>query len=162
MVPNSGYDPLTYRLSSDCSTTELIGYKTFGADGKSWTCDTRIFNPLLYHLSYIGITIPMGCHMRIELILLRSQHSVQTTTLMTPQRNGASSWTRTNNFLVKSQILYHWVMNAYLAPPDGLEPPHVGIKIRCLTSLAKRVQWVTSISEPTLMTLKQSPEFLKN
>ena len=26
-----------------------------------------------------------------------------------------------------------------LAPPDGLEPPNVGIKIRCLTSLAKRV-----------------------
>lgn len=26
MVPDSGNDPLTYRLSSDCSTTELIGY----------------------------------------------------------------------------------------------------------------------------------------
>ena len=26
LVANSGYDPLTYRLSSDCSTTELIGY----------------------------------------------------------------------------------------------------------------------------------------
>ena len=26
MVPDSGNDPLTYRLSSDCSTSELIGY----------------------------------------------------------------------------------------------------------------------------------------
>ena len=27
-----------------------------------------------------------------------------------------------------------------LAPPDGLEPPNVGIKIRCLTNLAKGVK----------------------
>ena len=26
-----------------------------------------------------------------------------------------------------------------MAPPDGLEPPNGGIKIRCLTNLAKRV-----------------------
>ena len=26
LVPDSGNDPLTYRLSSDCSTSELIGY----------------------------------------------------------------------------------------------------------------------------------------
>ena len=32
------------------------------------------------------------------------------------------------------------LMYFYMAPPDGLEPPHVGIKIRCLTNLAKRVQ----------------------
>ena len=29
-----------------------------------------------------------------------------------------------------------------MAPPDGLEPPNVGIKIRCLTNLAKREQSV--------------------
>ena len=28
------------------------------------------------------------------------------------------------------------LMYFYMAPPDGLEPPHDGIKIRCLTSLA--------------------------
>ena len=30
LVANSGNDPLTYRLSSDCSTSELIG-NIFGA-----------------------------------------------------------------------------------------------------------------------------------
>ena len=34
------------------------------------------------------------------------------------------------------------LMYFYMAPPDGLEPPHDGIKIRCLTNLAKRVDTI--------------------
>ena len=33
LVPNSGNDPLTYRLSSDCSTSELIGNNLVPRDG---------------------------------------------------------------------------------------------------------------------------------
>ena len=36
---------------------EFIETDLFGTDDKSWTCDTWIFNPLLYQLSYIGINI---------------------------------------------------------------------------------------------------------
>ena len=66
-----------------CTTAVLYFH---GAEERIWTIDTRIFNPLLYQLSYIGIQFSLGCLMRIELILSRSQQDVQTTTLRTPQR----------------------------------------------------------------------------
>ena len=35
----------------------LILNEKNGAQGRIWTTDTRIFSPLLYHLSYLGIFI---------------------------------------------------------------------------------------------------------
>jgi hypothetical protein len=32
------------------------GFLTDGAQGRNRTTDTRIFNPLLYQLSYLGVT----------------------------------------------------------------------------------------------------------
>ena len=34
---------------------------------------------------------------------------------------------------------YNVFLYGYMAAADGLEPPNVGIKIRCLTNLAKRL-----------------------
>ena len=37
-------------------TSIIRGFITDGAQGRNRTTDTRIFNPLLYQLSYLGIT----------------------------------------------------------------------------------------------------------
>jgi hypothetical protein len=54
LVATDNSEMSTYRLSSECSASELRGYK-FGADGRTRTSHTRIFNPLLYLMSYIGV-----------------------------------------------------------------------------------------------------------
>ena len=49
LVPNSGNDPLAYRLSSDCSTSELIGYylklmvDRGGVEPPTPTCKAGVF-----------------------------------------------------------------------------------------------------------------------
>ena len=47
-----GFEPTTPGISDQCSTTELIQQS-----GPDWnrTSDTRIFSPLLYQLSYLGV-----------------------------------------------------------------------------------------------------------
>jgi hypothetical protein len=54
LVPDSGNDPLAYRLSSDCSTSELIG-NIFGTKRRDRTAHAQIFSLSLYQLSYLGI-----------------------------------------------------------------------------------------------------------
>jgi hypothetical protein len=50
LVPNSGNDPLAYRLSSDCSTSELIG-NIFGAACRNRTYFNGSSNHRYDHIS---------------------------------------------------------------------------------------------------------------
>jgi hypothetical protein len=50
LVPDSGNDPLTYRLSSDCSTSELIG-NIFGAACRNRTYFNGSSNHRYDHIS---------------------------------------------------------------------------------------------------------------
>ncbi len=52
LVPSRGNDPLSIGYQPIALPLSYEGI--FGAEDKIWTCDTRIFNPLLYQLSYIG------------------------------------------------------------------------------------------------------------
>ena len=60
-----GFEPTTPGISDQCSTTELIQQS-----GPDWnrTSDTRIFSPLLYQLSYLGINERAGIRTRDNLI----------------------------------------------------------------------------------------------
>ena len=57
---------------------------------------------------------------------------------------GTSSEIRTHDQRIKSPLRYRCAMLAFLAEDDGFEPPHVGIKIRCLTNLANPQQFTES------------------
>ena len=44
-----------------CATSSIVSCRLIaGAEERSRTADTRIFSPLLYHLSYLGITGIVG------------------------------------------------------------------------------------------------------
>jgi hypothetical protein len=48
-------------ITGRCTTSSIAAYRLIGgAEEQSRTADTRIFSPLLYHLSYLGITGIVG------------------------------------------------------------------------------------------------------
>ena len=54
----------SFRIKKALQAGSLQGYLN-GAGGQSWTDDTRIFSPLLYHLSYLGTSIIVAIMMAI-------------------------------------------------------------------------------------------------
>ena len=56
----TGFEPATFALARRRSTTEPLPHRFTlnhnGASGRNRTTDTRIFSPLLYRLSYRGLT----------------------------------------------------------------------------------------------------------
>jgi hypothetical protein len=58
MERKTRFELATLALARRCSTTELLPHRTIKPDGgetQNRTGDTRIFSPLLYHLSYLAI-----------------------------------------------------------------------------------------------------------
>ena len=74
LVPNSEFESLTYRLSSECSTTELIGnnwYQETGSNRPHLVLQTSALpTELSWHKN------SLGCRMRIELMMTESQSVV--------------------------------------------------------------------------------------
>lgn len=67
MVPGEGIEPPTFGLQSRCSTIWANPAQcNNGAMRWSWTTDTRIFNPLLYHLSYQRRILHVYCFLFCE------------------------------------------------------------------------------------------------
>ena len=104
--------------SPDWANTAL-----FGTEDWIWTSDTRIFNPLLYQLSYIGKIIQdsfffIYSELKIAVWILKlalstgvepvftTWKAVVLTDRRTEYKFGSSGWDRTNDQLINSQLHY--------------------------------------------------------
>ena len=104
-----GFEPRTTWLKVKCSTDWAT--RPYALD-RNRTSDTRIFSPLLYQLSYLGIDYKsLSCGSRIWTCDLRvmSPTSFQTAPSrdikLISQKRKADDRTRTDNLLITNQLL---------------------------------------------------------
>ena len=130
-----GFEPRTTWLKVKCSTTwatRPYSFRKENAQNRNRTSDTRIFSPLLYQLSYLGIDYKsLSCGSRIWTCDLRvmSPTSFQTAPSrdikLISQKRKADDRTRTDNLLITNQLLcqlsHIGIFNCQMTP-TGFEP----------------------------------------
>jgi hypothetical protein len=65
LIPLNILNDLPFARRHSAANLVLLYNLIVGAEERSRTADTRIFSPLLYHLSYLGIRNIVAIYMRV-------------------------------------------------------------------------------------------------
>lgn len=147
MVPDSGNDPLTYRLSSDCSTSELIGY-------------LLVPTSRIERLSEVLQTTAMTTSAKLAILFGVLYEDRTHTTAFTAQcaDHYTNNTPKKTGRCTENRTLVYWLKASYFTTKLYTHIFGRGYKNRTCTNRVK----VCCATTTPIPNKKQSPEFLKN